>query len=342
MQSRGSDRPAPHPQYTSLASMDLQAQGGTKSIARRGVRDWRLTALHSVGLRRSSLPVPRPPPLPSATIPPYTPKPCLTRTPGTSRGPIITMLHRSRNTIMSRRRPRLLEASLAQFSTVPPPTRSSIRADFICSVYSRGGHLAVLPMYGGALQPCPSQRGGHQVVACIPHHGHVLFCDRLHRDEPPHSIPFLHRSPGSHVSLRATLVPGIESLNNSRPYPQCCVQLEQLASGYSSCQFFAWCRSHSPECLMPAPLLDLPLLHYLLHKPLGYRPSLPHVPYLFGYAFHLSTTPPRCSGLIPLVYGWVSCYYTFSPRNLIPSSTYSPNSVFRTFQFRFHSTSFSP
>ena len=49
--------------------------------------------------------------------------------------------------------------------------------------------------------------------------------------------------------------------------------------------------------LMPTPLLDLPLLHYLLHEPLGYRPSLPHVLCLFGYAFNLSTIPLLRSGL---------------------------------------------
>ena len=52
---------------------------------------------------------------------------------------------------------------------------------------------------------------------------------------------------------------------------------------------------------MPAPLLDLPLLHYLLHKPLGYRPSLPHVLSLFWYAFYLFTGPLRRSGLMSLM-----------------------------------------
>ena len=31
----------------------------------------------------------------------------------------------------------------------------------------------------------------------------------------------------------------------------------------------------------------LPLLYYLLHEPLGYRLSVPHVPWLVGYAFEL-------------------------------------------------------
>jgi len=52
------------------------------------------------------------------------------------------------------------------------------------------------------------------------------------------------------------------------------------------------------------------LLHYLLHEPLGYRPSLPRVSRLFGYAFHLFTraailwTNPVDAGM-----GIVTLYY---------------------------------
>ena len=140
----------------------------------------------------SSQPVPPFPVLfPSATIHPHTYKPCLT--PGISHGPIVPLLHKSQNTPTLWRRPRLLEASSAQFSTVPPPIRSSIRAHFDSSVDSRFTHLVVFPMYSGARQPRPSQRGGHQVVARVLHHGHVLICDRVHRGEPPQSIHVLYR-----------------------------------------------------------------------------------------------------------------------------------------------------
>ena len=74
-----------------------------------------------------------------------------------------------------------------------PPTRSSIRADFDRSVYSRGDRHAVLPMYGSPPQPRPSQRGGYQMVVRILHRGHVLVCDRVHRDEPPNPIRILYR-----------------------------------------------------------------------------------------------------------------------------------------------------
>ena len=124
---------------------------------------------------------------------PYTSKPCMTT--GLRRGPITLGLHRSQNTNTLQRRPRLLEASLAQSSTVPPPTRSSIRAHFYCSVYPRGGHHTVLPMYSSTPQPYLSQRGRHQVVVRIPHRGHVLVCDHVHRNEPTHSIHFLYRQP---------------------------------------------------------------------------------------------------------------------------------------------------
>ena len=74
-----------------------------------------------------------------------------------------------------------------------PPTRSSIRADFDRSVYSRGGRHAILPMYGSPPQPRPSQRGGYQMVAYILQRGHVLVCDRVHRGEPPYPIQILYR-----------------------------------------------------------------------------------------------------------------------------------------------------
>jgi len=142
----------------------------------------------------SSLPVPS---FPRSPVPPSPPrrssthKPC--PAPGFSRGPTVPLLHRSQNMTTLRRRPRLLEASSARLSTVPLPTRSSICAHFDCSVYSRFTHLVIPPMYGGAPQPGSSQRGGHQVVDRILHRGHVLVCDCVHRNEPPHSIQFLHR-----------------------------------------------------------------------------------------------------------------------------------------------------
>jgi len=136
----------------------------------------------------SSPPVPPfpPPNLPHQNPPsPYISKPC--------RGPIILELHRSQNTNTLQRRPRLLEASSARFSMVPPPIRSPIHAHVDCSFYPRSDHHTVLPMYGGTPQPSLSQRGGHQLVARIPHRGHVLVCDRVHRNEPQHSIQFLYR-----------------------------------------------------------------------------------------------------------------------------------------------------
>jgi len=56
-----------------------------------------------------------------------------------------------------------------------------------------------------------------------------------------------------------------------------------------------------PGCLILAPPLDLPLLRYLLYKPLDYFPSLSLVPCLLGYTLYLSASPPRCSGLMPLI-----------------------------------------
>jgi len=139
------------------------------------------------GLLQETSPPPVPPfPTRPAPPSPYIPKPCLT--PGYSRGPMLQVLHGLQNTSTLRKRPRLLEVSSARFSMVPLPTYSSIRADFNRFVYSRGGHHVVLPMCCSTPQPRPSQRGGHQVVARIPHYGHVLVCDRVHRNEPPHSI----------------------------------------------------------------------------------------------------------------------------------------------------------
>jgi len=56
---------------------------------------------------------------------------------------------------------------------------------------------------------------------------------------------------------------------------------------------------------MPALPLDLPLLHYLLHKPLGYRPSLPLVPWFFGYVLYLSKSPMLWTNPIDVAMGIV-------------------------------------
>ena len=109
----------------------------------------------------SSPPVPpfSPRPVPTPQPPsPYTFKLCPTAGPGSRGliGTIVPLLHRSQNTSTMRRRPCLLGALSARFSTVPLFTRSSFRPHFDCSVYSRGGHRAVLPMYDSAPQPCPS------------------------------------------------------------------------------------------------------------------------------------------------------------------------------------------
>jgi len=61
---------------------------------------------------------------------------------------------------------------------------------------------------------------------------------------------------------------------------------------------------------MPVPLLDSSLLHHLLHKPLGYCPSLPHVPCLFGYAFTLrALTTLLWTNSIDLGMGIVILYF---------------------------------
>ena len=49
---------------------------------------------------------------------------------------------------------------------------------------------------------------------------------------------------------------------------------------------------HSPRWLIRTPPA-LSLLRNLLHEPLDHRPALPHVPWLAGYAFWLSTNRRR-------------------------------------------------
>ena len=48
-------------------------------------------------------------------------------------------------------------------------------------------------MYGGVIQSLLSHKGWGQVGARGLHCHYVLVCDDIHRDEPRHSIRFLHR-----------------------------------------------------------------------------------------------------------------------------------------------------
>jgi len=74
-----------------------------------------------------------------------------------------------------------------------PPKRRPVDAHIAYSVNSRDRYRAILPLYGGAPRPRKSQEGGYQVGTRLLHRGHVLVCDRVHRDEPERSIHFLHR-----------------------------------------------------------------------------------------------------------------------------------------------------
>ena len=128
--------------------VDWQAHGGTKPINSQGLalRDTTICGKSHPGQvivsgkykgwptwESSSLPVRSRPIL--CPNPPYTYKPC--PTPGMSSGPIVPLLHISQNTPTLRRRQRLLEVLSAQYSTVLPLTRSSIRAHSNSSVYPR-------------------------------------------------------------------------------------------------------------------------------------------------------------------------------------------------------------
>ena len=80
----------------------------------------------------------------------------------------------------------LIGAMLYGAPSTLPPTRPSICAHSVCSVDSRDRRRPVLPMYDRATRPSPSQRGTYQVGTRVLHRGHVLVCDRTHRDGSPH------------------------------------------------------------------------------------------------------------------------------------------------------------
>ena len=74
-------------------------------------------------------------------------------------------------------------------------THAFVYPDSICrSIYhSRDRDRSVFPMYGRVAQSAQPHEGGHQVGPHNAHDNHVLVCDDIHRDDPPHPIHLLHK-----------------------------------------------------------------------------------------------------------------------------------------------------
>jgi len=107
--------------------------------------------------------------------------------------------------------------------------RPCIRAHFV----PRDARRLILPMYGRAAQHCPSHRRRYQMGTRIPHRGHVLARDRVHRDNPPRPIHLLHRQPQflrpqRRAISRADGVSVVHLVRPTRRYPYRRIPFEQL------------------------------------------------------------------------------------------------------------------
>ena len=247
------------------------------------------------------------PVIPSLTFdpPPYPSEPCLTLS--KSRGPTTPMLQRSHTFCTFKRRPTLPEYSSPRFSTVRkrrphlqvrPPVLTAL-VQFITGI------TIVLFFQCIAALLNPAHRGGERIKWWLVSYTAVIFSSTtvlnamqlniqsicyIDNREFPGVEDVLPPGPLGYLSSifsdALTTVPDFMFLFNG-----------WLADGLmvSSLSDAAFTR---PSVLTRA-LTALSLLHYLRQEYLGYRISLPHVPWLFGYAFELFTEQRRHPELTP-------------------------------------------